>query len=130
MTAVRSLAPLVVGQTVYEIYKDFSTFWRSLTSESQIRWVGPEKGVTHLATAAIINALWDLWAKLLKKPLWHLLCDMEPEQLASTIDFRYITDVITREEAVDILRKMREGREERMEKIINNGYPAYTTQVG
>lgn len=92
--------------------------------------MGPEKGVLHLAAAAIINALWDLWAKLLHKPVWRLLCDMEPEKLVSTIDFRYITDVITKEEAIKILREAQDGKEERMQKLMETGYPAYTTQVG
>lgn len=92
--------------------------------------IGPEKGVIHLATAAIINALWDLWGKLLNKPVWQLLADLEPEQLVSTIDFRYISDVITKEEAIEILKKGREGKEERTEKLLKCGYPAYTTQVG
>lgn len=92
--------------------------------------MGPEKGVMHLATAAIINALWDLWGKLLNKPVWQLLADLEPEQLVSTIDFRYITDVITKEEAIEILKNARQGKEERMEKLLKCGYPAYTTQVG
>ena len=128
--ACKSLGDLVVGQVVSDIFKDFGTFWRSLTSESQIRWVGPEKGVTHLATAAIINALWDLWGKLLKKPVWQLLADMEPEQLVSVIDFRYLSNVITKEEAVELLRKGRAGKEDRMNQLLALGYPAYTTQAG
>lgn len=92
--------------------------------------LGPEKGVIHLATAAIVNALWDLWAKLLNKPLWRLLADLEPEHLVSAIDFRYITDVITKEEAIELLRKGQEGKEERTERLLKEGYPCYTTQVG
>ncbi|KAI4461230.1 enolase superfamily mandelate racemase [Holotrichia oblita] len=130
VAAVKSLRNMIIGQTAYEIYKDFAGFWRSLTSETQLRWVGPEKGVTHLAVAAIINSLWDLWAKLLNKPIWLLLADLEPEQLVSTIDFRYITDVITKEEAIEILKKGREGKEERIQDLFQNGYPAYTTQAG
>lgn len=130
VAAIKSLSHLVVGQVVIDIYKDFAKFWRSLTSESQLRWIGPEKGVTHLATAAIINALWDLWAKLRVKPVWQLLCDLEPEQLVSTIDFRYITDVITKEEAIEILKKNQPYKDERIDKMLKDGYPAYTTQVG
>ncbi|XP_065173962.1 mitochondrial enolase superfamily member 1-like [Atheta coriaria] len=130
VAAVESLKHLVVGLTVVDIYKDFASFWRSLTSESQIRWIGPEKGVIHLATAGIINALWDLWAKLLNKPVWKLLSELEPEQLVSTIDFRYITDVITKEEAIEMLRKGKTGQEKRLEILKSTGYPAYTTQVG
>ena len=95
----------MIGRKLSDIYGDFASFWRSITSDSQLRWIGPEKGVIHLAASAIINALWDLWAKVEQKPLWKLIADMEPEQLVSTIDFRYITDVLTREEAIDMLRK-------------------------
>lgn len=128
--AVKSMKQYIIGQVVTEIYKDFASFWRSLTSESQLRWIGPEKGVTHLATAAIINALWDLWAKLVKKPLWQLLADLEPEQIVSAIDFRYLSNVISKEEALEMLRQGREGKEERMNKLLESGYPCYTTQAG
>jgi L-fuconate dehydratase len=128
--ACKSMGDFLVGQVVSDIYKDFAGFWRSLTSESQIRWLGPEKGVTHLATAAIINALWDLWGKLLKKPVWQLLADLEPEQLVSVIDFRYLSNVITKEEALEMLRKGKEGKEDRMNQLLALGYPAYTTQAG
>lgn len=130
VAAIKSLSQLVVGQTAIDIYKDFGTFWRNLTSDTQLRWLGPEKGVMHLAAAAIINALWDLWGKLLNKPLWRLLVDLDPEHLVSTIDFRYITDVITKEEAIEMLRKGQEGKEERITKLTKKGYPCYTTQVG
>lgn len=128
--AIHSLSHLVVGQVAVDIFKDFASFWRSITSESQMRWLGPEKGVIHLAAGAIINALWDLWAKLLNKPLWRLLVDMDPEQLVSTIDFRYITDVITKEEAIQLLKNQQSKKEERITKLTAKGYPAYTTQVG
>lgn len=130
VAAVKSLAPFVVGQNAGHIFSDFAGFWRRLTNESQLRWVGPEKGVTHLATAAIINALWDLWARVQQKPLWKLLMDMEPEQLVSTIDFRYISDVVTKEEAIAMLKEMQPGKEEREEQMKRVGYPAYTTQAG
>lgn len=84
----------------------------------------------HLATAGIVNALWDLWANILHKPIWRLLSDMDPEHLVSTIDFRYITDVITKEEAITMLRECQTGKEERVAKLMEKGYPAYTTQVG
>lgn len=128
--AIQSLSHLVVGQVAVDIFKDFASFWRNLTSEPQMRWLGPEKGVIHLATSAIINALWDLWAKLLNKPLWRLLVDMDPQQLISTIDFRYITDIITKEEAIEILKNKQDKKEERITKLMAKGYPAYTTQVG
>lgn len=130
VAACKSLGDLLVGQVVSDIYKDFGGFWRLLTSESQLRWIGPEKGVIHLATAAIINALWDLWGKLLKKPVWQLLADLEPEQLVACIDFRYLSNVITKDEAIELLRKGRVGKEERMNQLLALGYPAYTTQAG
>lgn len=128
--AIKSLKHLVVGESAIDIFKDFAQFWRVLTSESQLRWIGPEKGAIHLAAAAIVNSLWDLWAVMLNKPLWRLLVDMEPEQLVSTIDFRYLSDVISREEAVRLLKEGQVGKEARMEELIKSGYPAYTTQVG
>ncbi|KAG5888705.1 hypothetical protein JTB14_035770 [Gonioctena quinquepunctata] len=127
--AVETLSHLVVGQVVTDIYKEFGTFWRSLTSESQSRWIGTEKGVTHLATAAVMNALWDLWGNLAKKPVWQLLADLEPEQLISCIDFRYLSNVITKEEALELLKKGRQGKEVRMNKLLEKGYPCYTTQA-
>ena len=90
MKAVETLKPLVVGKVLGNIFDDFATFWRQLASHSQIRWIGPEKGVIHLAMSCIINGLWDLWAKLEAKPLWKLLVDMKPAKLVSTIDFRYM----------------------------------------
>ncbi|XP_042233115.1 mitochondrial enolase superfamily member 1-like [Homarus americanus] len=128
--AVKSLSHLVVGKDLKDIYEDFAGTWRALTSESQLRWVGPEKGVIHLAVAAIVNALWDLWARTEHKPLWKLLVDMEPEKLVSTIDFRYIGDVLTKEEAVTMLKEMQHGREAREERMLTRGYPAYTTAAG
>uniref|UniRef100_A0A2P2I2Q3 Mitochondrial enolase superfamily member 1 n=1 Tax=Hirondellea gigas TaxID=1518452 RepID=A0A2P2I2Q3_9CRUS len=131
VAAVKSLAHLVVGKELKDLLgHSMATIWRSLTSESQLRWVGPEKGVIHLAVAAIINALWDLWARQEQKPLWKLLVDMEPEDLVETIDFRYITDVLTKVEAVQMLKDMRKGKEEREAFMLSNGYPAYTTAAG
>lgn len=128
--ACRALSVLVKDQKVFDIFNDFASFWRKLTSESQLRWIGPEKGVIHLATAAIINALWDLWARIEKKPVWKLLVDLTPEQLVSTIDFRYITDVITKEEAIQMLKDSENDKKKREAFLLKNGYPAYTTQVG
>lgn len=125
-----TMSKILKGVKTKEIYSNFAVFWRKLTSESQIRWIGPEKGVTHLATAAIINALWDLWARIEEKPLWKLLTDLSPEELVSTIDFRYITDLITKEEALEILREKQVDKEKREKLLLKNGYPAYTTQVG
>jgi len=105
VAAAQALAPLVVGVSLDEIRSDMAGFWRRLTSESQLRWVGPEKGVLHLATAAVVNAVWDLWAKTERKPLWKLLADMSPDELVRCIDFRYITDALTPAEAVEMLRR-------------------------
>ncbi|XP_025109141.1 mitochondrial enolase superfamily member 1-like isoform X3 [Pomacea canaliculata] len=121
---------MVVGQKVNEIYSDFGKFWQTLTSEDQMRWLGPEKGVMHLAVAAVVNALWDLWAKIEGKPLWKLLADMEPEKLVSTIDFRYMHDVLTPEEAIEMLKKSQDGKQEREAEMLAKGYPCYTTSCG
>lgn len=121
---------LLENQSLDNIYKDFGVFWRKLTSESQLRWLGPEKGVVHLAAAAIINGLWDLWGRLEKKPVWKLLADMEPEFLVSLIDFRYCTDVIGKEEAVKLLKKSSAGKKERIADLEATGYQAYTTATG
>ena len=130
VAAVRALEHLVVGRALEDITTEMSQFWRSLTSEVQLRWLGPEKGVIHLATGAVVNAVWDLWAKREGKPLFRLLADLEPEQLISTIDFRYIEDALPREEALGMLRAMRPGRDARLAEIMESGYPAYTTSAG
>jgi L-fuconate dehydratase len=130
VAAVRALEHLVVGKTLEEITSGMSDFWRSLTSEDQLRWLGPEKGVIHLATAAVVNAVWDLWAKSEGKPLYRLLADLEPEQIVASIDFRYIEDALPEDEALEILQRARVGREERLATILDNGYPAYTTSAG
>ncbi len=129
--AIEALAPLVIGQHLEAIARDFAGFWRRLiTGDSQLRWLGPEKGVIHLATAAIVNATWDLYAKVNKQPLWRLIANMSPEELISCIDFSYITDAITPEEALQILRKQEPTKQEREEYLLQNGYPAYTTSAG
>ena len=130
VAAVRSLAPLVTGLTLEEIRNDMSGFSRRLTSESQLRWVGPEKGVIHLATAALVNAVWDLYAKVEGKPLWKLLADMTPEQLVSCVDFRYITDAVTPDDALTLLREHEPTRAAREADLLRDGYPAYTTSAG
>ena len=130
VAAVRALEHLVVGHTLEEITYEMRHFWRSLTSEDQLRWLGPEKGVIHLAAGAVVNAVWDLWAKSEDKPLFRLLVDLEPERLIGAIDFRYIEDALSREEALELLRSMRAGKEERLAEILESGYPAYTTSAG
>jgi L-fuconate dehydratase len=130
VAAIRALAPLVEGLALEAIRADMAGFWRRLANESQLRWVGPEKGVIHLATAALVNAVWDLWAKTEKKPLWKLLVDMTPEELVACVDFRYITDALTPEEAMGILRELAPTRDEREAEMLRDGYPAYTTSAG
>lgn len=130
VAAIESLAPLVVGRTLEEITADMGGFWRSVVGDSQLRWVGPEKGVIHLAVAAVFNGLWDLWAKVESKPLWKLLVDMTPEQIVRCADFRHITDAITPSEAVDLLAAMVPGRGAREREMLEDGYPAYTTSAG
>ena len=130
VAAVKALAPLVTGLTLESIRADMRGFWRRLTSESQLRWVGPEKGVLHLATAALVNAVWDLWAKAEGKPLWRLLADLPPEVLVACIDFRYVTDAITPEEALAILKSRAPTRAAREAELVRDGYPAYTTSAG
>ncbi|KAF6018594.1 hypothetical protein EB796_023083 [Bugula neritina] len=112
------------------IFSNFGEFWRKLTSDSQMRWLGPEKGVMHLATGALVNAYWDLWAKIEKKPLWKLLVDMSPEQLVNTIDWRYMSDALTKEEAVEMLKKRIPFKERRIEDLKQKGYPVYITSAG
>src|SRR3954453_5147754 len=125
-----ALEPLVVGRTLDGIIGDMSGFWRSLASDSQLRWIGPEKGAIHLATAAVVNAVWDLWAKIEGKPLWKLLVDLTPEEIVGCVDFRYITDVLAPEEALELLRDARRGSVAREAEIAAAGYPAYTTSAG
>ena len=130
VAAARALAPLVLGLTLREITSDMGTFWRRVVGDSQLRWVGPEKGVIHLATAAVVNAVWDLWAKVEGKPLWKLLADMSPEEIVRCIDFRYITDALTPEQALELLRRQQASRAERERELVADGYPAYTTSAG
>lgn len=130
LAAVDALAHHVVGMDVDEVTGDMAAWWRRITSDSQLRWLGPEKGVIHLATAAIVNAVWDLWAKREGKPVWQLVADMTPEQLVSCIDFRYITDALSPDEALDMLRALHPTRSERISELRRDGYPAYVTSVG
>ena len=128
--AIEDFRHLVVGLTLNEITEDFGGFWRRLASDSQLRWLGPEKGVVHLALAAIVNAVWDLYGKAERKPVWKLLADMTPKQLVSCIDFRYITDVLKPEEAFEILDRLAPTTAGREAELLRTGYPAYTTSVG
>ena len=128
--AVEYLARYVVNRTLSSITEDLCAFGRELTDDTQFRWLGPEKGVIHLATGALINAVWDLYAKVEGKPLWQLLSEMEPVQLLSAVDFRYIDDAITKAEALDLLTTSRAGQAERLALLRQDGYAAYTTSVG
>ena len=104
--------------------------YRKLTGDSQLRWVGPEKGVIHLAAAAVINAVWDLWARIQNKPVWQVICDMSPEQFAACVDFRYLTDALTPKQAVELLDRHTATRAQRIEELQGIGYPSYTTSAG
>ena len=128
--AIEAMRHLVVGRTLEEFTADMGRFWRHVTSDSQLRWVGPEKGVIHLATAAVVNAVWDLWAKVAGKPLWQLLCDMSPEEIVRCIDFRYITDALTPSEAIELLRQREATKADRVAEMQRDGYPSYTTSAG
>ena len=128
--AIEAFRHHVVGLTLNEITEDFGGFWRRLAGDSQLRWLGPEKGVVHLALAAIVNAVWDLYGKAEGKPVWKLLADMTPKQLVSCIDFRYITDVLTPVEAFEILNRIARTKGDRERELLRAGYPAYTTSVG
>ncbi|MCI0511177.1 L-fuconate dehydratase [Chromohalobacter marismortui] len=129
--AVEALASRIVGRDLDAITHDMGIFWRDLTSgDSQLRWLGPEKGVMHLAGAAIINAVWDLWAKREGKPVWKLLADMTPEQLVRCLDFRFVSDALTPQEALALLKRKEAGKDEREAHMRAEGYPAYTTSAG
>ncbi len=130
VAAINALAPLVVGTTLEQLTADMAGLSRRLLGESQLRWVGPEKGVVHLGAAAIINAVWDLWGKHVGKPVWQLVADLEPEALLSTLDLRHITDAITHGEALDMLKDRSRGKAERRARLEREGYPAYTTSAG
>src|SRR6266853_1792092 len=128
--ALQSLTRLVIGQDVSEVADDLGAFARSLVNDSQLRWLGPEKGVMHMAIGAVVNAAWDMAARHRGKPVWRLIADMSPEQIVDLIDFRYITDALTPAEALAILRAAAPGKAERIAALNSLGYPAYTTSPG
>jgi L-fuconate dehydratase len=128
--AIQSLSPLIIGKSLESFVQDMGAFWKMITGDSQLRWLGPEKGVIHLATGALVNAVWDLYAKVSKKPLWQLLADMSPSELVKCVDFTYITDVIGPDEALELLREKEASKQERLAHLLKNGYPAYTTSAG
>ena len=130
VAAVRALEPLVVGASMERLEADMGAFWRDLVGDSQLRWIGPEKGAIHLATAAVVNAVWDLVAKRADKPLWKVLVDLSPAALVDLVDFRYLTDALTRDEAVAMVTGRAATKAEREAELLAEGYPAYTTSVG
>ncbi|WAJ29106.1 L-fuconate dehydratase [Antarcticirhabdus aurantiaca] len=128
--AIEAMRHLVVGLDMAAVAADMGGFWRKVTSDSQLRWIGPDKGAIHLATGAVVNAVWDLWAKIEGKPVWQLVAEMSPDELVACVDFRYITDCITPAEAVEMLRAIEPGKAERIETLRREGYPCYTTSAG
>jgi L-fuconate dehydratase len=130
VAAANALRPLVVGRKTGDLFADMGGFWRTLVGDSQLRWIGPEKGVIHLATAAVVNAVWDLFAKTAGKPLWKLICDMTPEEQVALVDFRYILDALTPERALERLRDLAPTRAAREAELVRDGYPAYATSIG
>jgi L-fuconate dehydratase len=130
LSAIHALEPIVLGLDLDETFADMGGFYRRLVHDSHLRWLGPEKGIMHMAIGAIVNALWDVYAKREGKPLWKLLADMTPEQIVDLIDFRYLSDALTRDEALGILTAAVEGKREREQQLLDEGYPAYTTSAG
>jgi L-fuconate dehydratase len=130
VTAVHALKHHLIGRRLDDILGDFRGFYRELTVDRQLRWLGPEKGILHMATGALLNAVWDLWAKREEKPMWKLLSDLTPEEIVRAIDFTYISDVLTPEEALEILREKESGRAAREHEMLRDGFPAYTTSTG
>lgn len=128
--AARALRRLVQGRQLEEFASDMGAFWRRMTGDSQLRWIGPDKGAIHLATAAIVNAVWDLWAKAEGKPVWRLVADLPPREFVRLIDFRYLTDALTPDEALALLERQADGVAERTARMRAEGYPAYTTSAG
>jgi L-fuconate dehydratase len=128
--AIRAVAPMVVGEKAEELFADMGALWRGLVGDSQLRWLGPEKGVVHLATAAVVNAVWDLYAKVAGKPLWKLLADLAPEEVVGLVDFRYLTDALTPAEALALLRANQATKPEREARLRAEGLPAYSTSAG
>jgi len=130
IAAIEAMRHLVVGLDLDWVREDPARFWRHLTGDSQLRWIGPDKGAVHLATGALVNAMWDLWARSVGKPVWRLVAEMSPEEIVRAIDFRYLTDCITPEEALALLRAKEAGKAERIATLRAEGYPCYTTSAG
>ena len=130
VAAIEAMRHLVIGLDVDWIIENPGRMWRHLTGDSQLRWIGPDKGAIHLATGAVVNAIWDLWAKAVGKPVWRLVAEMTPEELVRTIDFRYLTDAITPEDALTLLTNRAEGKAARIADLEATGFPCYTTSAG
>jgi L-fuconate dehydratase len=130
VAAIEALAPRIKGLALDDIRADPGAFWRHVTGDSQLRWLGPEKGVIHLATAALVNAAWDLWARADGKPLWRLLSELSPAELVACVDFRYLTDALDPGEARELLEERAPMRAARIEEMERDGFPAYTTSTG
>ncbi|HEY3595061.1 MAG TPA: enolase C-terminal domain-like protein [Polyangiaceae bacterium] len=130
VAGVRALEPLLLGQRIADFVETPGAFVRRLMGDTQLRWLGPEKGVIHLASSAVVNALWDLWSKLEQKPLWKVLADLSSERIVELVDWRYLTDALTSDEARDMLDRLAPTRAAREAELRAGGYPAYTTSVG
>lgn len=130
VAAIEAMRHLVVGLELDWIEADPARMWRHLTGDSQLRWIGPDKGAMHLATGAVVNAMWDLLAKRAGKPVWRYVADMSPEQILAIVDFRYLTDVLTPQEALVILTRAQAGKAGRVAILEKEGYRCYTTSAG
>ncbi len=130
VAAIAAAARLLMRRNVEDLLADMGATWRLLVHDSQLRWLGPEKGVMHMAIGAVVNALWDLRAKRAGQPLWLHLASLSSEELVSLVDFRYLSDALTPERALAILRGAEPGRQDRIQQLIQGGYPAYTTTPG
>jgi L-fuconate dehydratase len=130
VAACAALRPLVVGREVEDVVGNLGAFAQSLVNDSQLRWLGPEKGVMHMAVGAVVNAAWDMAARRANKPVWRFIADLSPEEIVRAVDFRYLRDALTPEEAFSILRRAEPGKSGRIAQLIERGYPAYTTSPG
>jgi L-fuconate dehydratase len=128
--AIRALEPFLAGRDLDEVLRDLGGLSRRLVGDSPLRWLGPECGVVHMAIGAVLNACWDLAARRAGKPLWRLLADLSPAEIVDLVDFRYLTDALTRDEALELLKRGAAGKSERIEILARDGYPAYATSPG
>ena len=128
--AIELLKRKVLDKSLHDIFTNYRAFYRSLTQDSQMRWLGPEKGIVHLATAAVTNAVWDLGARLANKPLWRFVVDISVGDLVAMIDWSYLSDVISEDEIMEMLSEGEDDKEERIKHLEERGYPAYITSVG